>query len=126
MKGFANDIDIWTNAASERNTRMDRISASFRALRSPGYFIRRAARRGTLAIRRNPAISSSKNFHHPGNLRNPQKRPAPPDLPRQRHRRIRAAVLPPLAQEKFHFHHQFFAPLSPHPPDPPILQRRPR
>src|SRR5713226_926021 len=93
---------------------------SFRGLGS------RARNRRTTPARRNPAISSAQNFRHPRNPRNPYQRPAPPDLPRQCHRRVRAAVLGPVAQQKFHLQHQFLARQSQQRPDPRILQRRQR
>src|SRR5216684_6053596 len=126
MKRFANAIAICTNPASQRNTRIDVMSASLCALHSPGYFISRATCRGTFAIRRNPPISLAQDFHHPGNLRNPQKRPSPPDFARQRHRRISAAVLAPIAKQELHFEHQFFPWHSQQRTNPRILEWRQR
>ncbi len=105
---------------------MDRITASFRALCSSGYFTRRAARRSTLAARRNPPISFAQNFHHSRNFRNPKQRPAPPNLPRQRDGSVRPAVAAPVAQKKLHFAHQFVARQSQQCSHAWILQRRQR
>src|SRR5260370_18411851 len=126
MKRFAHAIAICTNPANQRNRSRDLISTSYRALPSSGHFIRRAARRGTLAIRRNPAITLAQNFHHPGNFRNPHERPAPPNLTRQRHAGVRPAELAAIAQQKSHFVHQFFARHSKQRSHARILQRRQR
>src|SRR5713226_5158607 len=126
MKIFAVAIAICTKPASQRNTRMDCITASFRALRSVGYFIRRAARRGTLAIRSNPPISFTQNLHPPGNVRNPRERPRPPNLTGQRHARIRAAKLRPIGKQEPQFPQQFFPRHSEQRSHARVLQRRKR
>ncbi len=102
------------------------LSACNSFLNSRRRFIRRTRNRRATPARRNPPITSAQNFHHPGNLRNPCQRSPPPDLSRQRHRRIRPSILAPIAQQKFHFQHQFFARQTQQRPHAWILQRRQR
>src|SRR6266436_2128735 len=124
MKTFADAMATCTNPASHRHKRRTRILSSFYVLRSPGNFIRRATRRGAFAILGNPAIPFAQNFHHPRYFRNPYQRTAPPNLARQRHRGIRAAVLASIAEQKSHFKKQLFARHSEQFTDTRILQRR--
>src|SRR5258708_10714834 len=124
MNRFANAIASCTKPASHKDKRRTRILSSFYVLRSPGNFIRRATRRGAFAILGNPAIPFAQNFHHPGNSRNPYQRTAPPNLARQRHRGIRAAVLASIAEQKSHFKEQWFARHSEQFTDTRILHRR--
>src|SRR6266478_5940969 len=122
MKRFADAIATCTNPASQRNTRMVRISATFRTLHSPRCSTCRARNCCATSARRNPSISFAQNFHHPRNLRNPQQRPCPPNLTRQRHGRIRPSESASVAQKKLHFSHQVLARQSQQRPHSRILQ----
>src|SRR5882762_7739852 len=95
-------------------------------LNSRRRLIRRTRNCRATPAGRDSLVSFAQNFHHPGNLRNPQKRPPPPDFARQRHRRIRPAVSAPVAQKKLHFSHQLLARQSQQRTDARILQRRQR
>src|SRR5882762_5457645 len=99
---------------------------SLKFLRPRRHLIRRAGYRRAAPSPRNPPISLTQNLHHPGNLRNPQKRPSPPDFARQSHRRIRPAESASVAEKKLHFPHQFLARQSQQRTDAGILQRRQR
>src|SRR6267142_649650 len=94
------------------------------ALHPGRNLISRTRNRHAAPSPRNPAISFAQNFHHPGNSRHPKQWPPPPDLARQRHRCIRAAVPATVAQEKLHLPHQFFPPQPKQRPHTRILQRR--
>src|SRR6267143_6489826 len=126
MKRFADAIATCTNPASQRNTRMVRISATFRTLHSPRCSTRRARNCCATSARRNPPISLAQNFHHPRNLRNPQQRPCPPNLTRQSHGRIRPSESVSVARKKLHFSHQVLARQSQQRPYARILQRSQR
>src|SRR6266568_600327 len=102
------------------------MESDHKCLRSLPRLIRRTCLCRATPLRRHPPVSFVQNLHHPRNLRNPQQRPSPPDLPRQRHCCVCSAILASVAQQQTHLHHQIVARHSQQRPHPRILQRRQR
>src|SRR5712692_5170705 len=90
------------------------------------FAIARFRHRRATALRRDPPVSFAQNFQHPGNLRDPHQRPAPPNFVRQRHRRVGSSELASVAHQQTHLQHQFFPRQSQQRSDSRVLQRRQR
>src|SRR5713101_4638511 len=100
------------------------MESNHKCLRSLPRLIRRACLCRATPLSRHPPVPFAQNLHHPRNLRNPQQRPSPPDLARQRHRRVCSAELTPITQQQTHLHHQIVARHTQQRPHAWILQRR--
>src|SRR6266702_2868719 len=94
------------------------MESDHKCLRSLPRLICRTCLCRATPLRRHPPVSFAKKVHHPRNPRNPHQRPSPPDLARQRHRRVRPAVLASVAQQQTHLHHQIVARHSQQRPHP--------
>jgi len=85
-----------------------------------------AVHRSATPPRRKPAISPSQLFHHSGNLRQPNQRPRPPNLPRHDKHRVRTSILASVRKQEAQLAQQLRLRQTQQRPNPRILQWRHR
>ena len=84
--------------------------------------LHRTLRRGAFAVFRDPPVARPQQFHCARNPGQPDQRPRPPDLSRERHGRVGASKLPAIGKQKTHLAQQFFARQAEQRRDSRILQ----